>query len=122
MNEQGSFQSTYLPKYFTDCIPSVTYEGDNTVLLQQTAKFILMKEKEGDLLKPCQNVDSNNLNELLAVLKFVASSEIRNLKGLIQKSVEAGNDFKVVWNEIYQSQIIEVSKIWGRMMLLMTSI
>jgi hypothetical protein len=122
MNEQGSFQSTYLPKYFTDCIPSVTYEGDNTVLLQQTAKFILMKEKEGDLLKPSQNVDSNNLNELLAVLKFVASSEIRNLKGLIQKSVEAGNDFKVVWNEIYQSQIIEVSKIWGRMMLLMTSI
>lgn len=106
MNEQGSFQSTYLPKYFTDCIPSVTYEGDNTVLLQQTAKFILMKEKEGDLLKPSQNVDSNNLNELLAVLKFVASSEIRNLKGIIQKSVEAGNDFKVVWNEIYQSQII----------------
>lgn len=122
MNEQGSFQSTYLPKYFTDCIPSVTYEGDNTVLLQQTAKFILMKEKEGELVKPSQNVDSNNLNELLAVLKFVASSEIRNLKGLIQKSVEAGNDFKVVWNEIYQSQIIEVSKIWGRMMLLMTSI
>lgn len=122
MNEQGSFQSTYLPKYFTDCIPSVTYEGDNTVLLQQTAKFILMKEKEGDLVKPSQNVDSNNLNELLAVLKFVASSEIRNLKGLIQKSVEAGNDFKVVWNEIYQSQIIEVSKIWGRMMLLLTSI
>ena len=87
MNEFGSFQSTYLPKYFTDCIPSVTYEGDNTVLLQQTAKFILMKEKEDELVKPNFNVDSNNLNDLLAVFKYVTSSEIRNLKGLIQKSV-----------------------------------
>lgn len=46
MNEFGTFQSTYLPKTFTDVIPSVTYEGDNSVLLQQTAKFILMKEKD----------------------------------------------------------------------------
>jgi hypothetical protein len=41
----GTFSSTYLTRYFSDSIPSVTYEGDNTVLLQQTAKFILMKEK-----------------------------------------------------------------------------
>lgn len=122
MNEFGSFQSTYLPKFFTDCIPSVTYEGDNTVLLQQTAKFILMKEKENELIKPNQNVNSNNLSEILAVFKYVTSSEIRNLKSIIQKSVEEGNDFKIVWNELYQSQIIEVSKVWGRMMLLFTSI
>lgn len=100
----------------------MTYEGDNTVLLQQTAKFILMKEKEDELIKPNQNVNSNNLSEILAVFKYVTSSEIRNLKSIIQKSVEEGNDFKIVWNELYQSQIIEVSKVWGRMMLLFTSI
>lgn len=58
----------------------------------------------------------------MAVFKFVTSSEIRYLKSLLQKSVGEGNDFQVVWNELYQSQIIEVSKLWGRMMLLMASI
>lgn len=118
MNQFGSFQSTYLPKYFADCIPSVTYEGDNSVLLQQTAKFILMKEKEDELTKPNLNVNCNDLGQLLAVFKFVTSSEIRNLKGLIQKLVGEGNDFKVVWNELLQTQILEVSKLWGRMTLL----
>jgi hypothetical protein len=37
---------------------------------------------------------------------------------LIQKFVEEGNDFKVVWNELLQTQILEVSKLWGRMTLL----
>ncbi len=74
------------------------------------------------MTRPAEQVDSNDLNQLLAVFKYVSSSEIRNLKLLIQKSVESGNDFKTVWNELYQSQIIDVSKVWGRMTLLMTSI
>lgn len=73
-NQFGSFQSTYLPKYLSDCIPSVTYEGDNTVLLQQTAKFILMKEKEDELVQPSLDVNPNDLSQLLAVFRFVTSS------------------------------------------------
>ena len=45
MTELATFQSTFIPKFFVDAVPSVTYEGDNTVLLQQTAKFILISEQ-----------------------------------------------------------------------------
>jgi hypothetical protein len=62
------------------------------------------------------------MGQLLNAFKYVASSEIRNLKALIQKSVEGGNDFKFVWNELLQTQILEVSKIWGRMTFISSAI
>lgn len=39
------FRTTNLPALFSNIVPSVTYEGDNSVLLQQTARFILVKDK-----------------------------------------------------------------------------
>ena len=65
-----------------------------------------MKEKEDELTKPSENVNSSDLSQLLSVFKYVSSCEIRNLKKLIQKAVEGGSDFKNVWNELYQTQII----------------
>lgn len=36
-----ALKNSFVPRGFTDMVPSVTYEGDNSVLLQLTARHLL---------------------------------------------------------------------------------
>lgn len=44
--------------------------------------------------------------------------EIRRLKKVFQTEFEGGIGFKTIWNEKYQRDIIDVSKLWGTLQLL----
>lgn len=46
----GFLKMSGLPHLYGNCVPFVTYEGDNSVLTQQTARFLLKE------LKNLQNV------------------------------------------------------------------
>lgn len=50
---------------------------------------------------------------ILAALKYVTSMEIKRLKGIFQKEFEQGRTLNKIWNEDYQRDILEVSKLWG---------
>lgn len=68
------------------------------MLLQQTAKFILMKDKGEELTRPANLVRDDDLQGIIRVLKYVTSMEIRRLKKIIQEDVEAKIGFKTIWN------------------------
>lgn len=117
-NKYAVFRTTGLPYSYNNIVPSVTYQGDNSVLLQQTARFILMKDKGEDLSKPNLKVKDDDLSSVINMLRYVSSMEIRRLKKTFQVQFEAGTGMKNMWNEKYQRDIIEVSKLWGTLQLL----
>lgn len=95
----------------------MTYEGDNSVLLQQTARFILVKDKGEDLTKPSLAVRDDDFGGVINMLKYVSSMEIRRLKKIFEAEFESKVGMKTFWNEKHQRDIIEVSKLWGVLQL-----
>ena len=52
--------------------------------MQQTARFILVKDKGEDLTKPNLNVRDDDFSAVINMVRYVSSMEIRRLKKIFQ--------------------------------------
>jgi hypothetical protein len=71
-----------IPFFLFNYIPSVTYEGDNTVLLQQTSKYLLFKFNLDKKLAAAPTAfRSDDWVAAALVLEHVLVGRLRALKG-----------------------------------------
>lgn len=63
-------RSSQLPAWFTDMVPSVTYEGDNSLLLQLTGKYLL-KTEPANRPKP-ETLNPRCLESMEAVAAYIS--------------------------------------------------
>ncbi|EGG21875.1 acyl-CoA oxidase [Cavenderia fasciculata] len=92
---QGFRSDNLIAEFKADCDVNSTYEGDNTVLVQQVAKYLLsQKSSSKDNIKKFDQIQQlYNLNELLVLFKSREQLKIEELKGLVGKnSYQSFND------------------------------
>ena len=110
-------KSSAVPLWYLDMSPAPTYEGDNSVLLQLTAKH-LFKGELGTSPKPGAIVDPNSIESMTAAAAYVSEREVERVRDSLGKALESGKDMEDIWNEDIQREVIEMSKIWGNYILI----
>ncbi|MBS1890179.1 MAG: hypothetical protein JST59_02720 [Actinobacteria bacterium] len=108
----STLRSSGIPQSYVDMHPAVTYEGDNTVLLQLTARQLL-KSEQASSPKPGAIVDPRSIDSMMVAAAYVSDREVERIKECIGKALESGKDMESIWNEDLQRELVEVSKIWG---------
>jgi hypothetical protein len=96
-SKESSMRSSSLPQWFCDGNPSPTYEGDNSVLLQLTARHIL-KFEPGTMPQPEPIVNSRCLKSMERAAVFVAEREIERLRNSLEQAMSSGTDLQTTWN------------------------
>ncbi|KAI5632449.1 acyl-CoA oxidase domain-containing protein [Phthorimaea operculella] len=127
----GYMQSSNLPLIYGLATAACTYEGENTVLLLQTARF---------LVKTWQNMDKTVLTPTVAYLKtannqmpwqnsiegiirgfeIVAMRKISSCVNNLQKKVESGLSYEDAWN-MTSVQLVAAAEAHCRVVILRTN-
>eukprot|EP01133_Synstelium_polycarpum_P009116 gene9116-10691_t len=96
---QGFRAVNRICQFRTDCDVNVTYEGDNTVLMQQVAKYVLALKSAPLASMPYLDGDAKrtlyNLNNVLALFKARESLRTKELREVIAQS---GKDAYAAFN------------------------
>ncbi|KAL0851510.1 hypothetical protein ABMA28_007301 [Loxostege sticticalis] len=126
----GYMASSSLPIVYGLATASVTYEGEHTVLLLQTARYLMkvwQMALQGKVLAPSVSylVDSLKPNKqswqntpefIVKGFQHVAAGKIKDAFDAIQKHVKAGKDYEDAWN-LASVQLIKASEAHSRAIL-----
>lgn len=115
----GRFRTSLIPFFFLNYIPAATYEGDNTVLFQQTSKYLLFKFKlDKELPTAPKTFAGDDWTSAALALEHILVARLRRVKASMEALGEKGVGFQTIWNEHEQNALIEAAQLWGYMTLL----
>ncbi|KYQ91846.1 acyl-CoA oxidase [Tieghemostelium lacteum] len=87
---QGYRASNRISEFKSDVDITATYEGDNTVLMQQVAKFLLAQKPQTNLplVRLVKPADLFNLPKILDLFRYRTELKVDQLRGLLKSSSE----------------------------------
>ncbi|XP_060803917.1 probable peroxisomal acyl-coenzyme A oxidase 1 isoform X2 [Amyelois transitella] len=125
----GYMLSSNLPQIYGVVTPASTYEGENTVLLLQTARALVKAWKQsskGEVVaptmkylvekKPLQKWN-NDIDGIIEGFRRVAARKLAAAVGSVEKHVGAGFSQEEAWNKA-SVQLIAVSEAHGRVIIM----
>lgn len=120
MKRETGINTSHFPKVFLIGISATTYEGDNSVLLQQTARQLIMRSSPDSQKKrtPKMQFRDDDLESAVEALEYMSNLEVLRVKEAFEREVGNGSSIQTTWNVKLQKEIIELAKLWGTYMLL----
>ncbi|XP_032528622.2 probable peroxisomal acyl-coenzyme A oxidase 1 [Danaus plexippus] len=126
----GYLMSSNLPSLYTTATAAITYEGESTVLLLQTARYLIKSWKramEGESLPATVSFLSEYFNKrynkwentpkgIVDGLKLVVAGVTKMCAESIQKHVSRGQQYEEAWNSS-SVQLIKASEAYSRALL-----
>ncbi|CAH0690974.1 unnamed protein product [Chilo suppressalis] len=126
----GYMASSNLPLTYGVTIAAVTYEGERTVLLLQTARYLMkawMAALKGKVLSPSVSYLLNSLKEskkpwqntpegIVKGFQHVSFGKVKAAYETIQKYMKQGKDYEDAWN-LASVQLVKASEAHSRAIL-----
>ncbi|CAD8111564.1 unnamed protein product [Paramecium primaurelia] len=122
----GHLNASDLTIIYADNVPFVTYEGDNNVLMQQTAQYLLKqfgKVSGGNAQftgmasyfnkYTQENNQKSQLQNQEEILERLSYSYCKKTMENFQNSLINGHSLQSSWNELNQCELIKASIIFG---------
>ncbi|KAG7310801.1 hypothetical protein JYU34_003629 [Plutella xylostella] len=127
----GYMTSSYLPILYGITTAACTYEGENTVLLLQTARSLVKAWQKGSKGKPLSPTEAylmdkspvpkweNTLDGIIAGFRRVSAGKVQDCVSKIDKLVKMGTSYEDAWNQT-SVRLVAASEAHSRAVILAT--
>ncbi|XP_044765902.1 probable peroxisomal acyl-coenzyme A oxidase 1 [Coccinella septempunctata] len=125
----GYMTSSNLPNTYGLVTAMCTYEGENTVLLLQTARFLIKSWQNKEEIVNLDTVDylckpevrpfEKSVNWIISAMKLVAARKVELAAQNIDRRVKTGKVYEDAWNET-SVELVSAADSHGRAFILQT--